>query len=146
MWPNEASVMTKEIRYLAFSNEELSMALAKYRRSQANPFPGDTIENLNIIQMHGHFILRVFTNGNQPGKGNIVQIEQHEVLSALIFFCKHQGIPLAMKAYKSLEVIGDQIAMLTTANFTYDRPEEKHGSIVYTDDDLEHSKQGLKSP
>jgi hypothetical protein len=66
------------------------------------------------------------------------------VLSALILFCKSVGIPLALKAHKALDVIGDQVAMLTTVNFSYNRPEEKNGVIVYTDDELEASKASLQ--
>ena len=56
------------------------------------------------------------------------------MLSALILFCKSVGIPLALKAHKALDVIGYEVATPTTVNFSYNRPEEKNGVIVYTDE------------
>src|SRR5690242_12665114 len=137
--------MTKEIRFLTFSNEEVTTALGEFRRSQAKPFPGNTIERLAIQQVQETFMVMVQARDSRSGKTTPVQVGCHEVLAALIFFCKRRGIPLAMKANKTLEVIGDQITMLMTANFSYNRPEERNGTIVYTDDDLEVNKYNLQT-
>jgi hypothetical protein len=136
--------MPREINYLAFSTEELCAALSGFRRSQSNPLPGDTVERLTIQKMETSFQVTAWVKDNRSGKVTPVVAEAHEVLSALILFCKRAGIPLALKAHKGLDVIGDQVAMLTTVNFSYSRPEEKNGAIVYTDDELEASKASLQ--
>ncbi len=137
--------MPKEINYLAFSNEELSTALTEFRRSQANPFPSNRIERLSIRQAQGTFVVTVRLLDRRSGKVIPIEVGPTEVLAAIIFFCKRHRIPLAMRAHKSLDVIGNQIALLTTANFSYSRPEQKDGAIIYTDDDLKASKASLES-
>ena len=109
----------------------------------ADPLPGDRFRQLEVQQAEGTFLVWLQIKDSQSGKVMPVTVPSHEVLAALILFCKHQGIPLARKAYKTLEVNGDQIAMLTTANFSYSRPMEKSGTIIYSDDDLEASKASL---
>jgi|SRR4051812_19624004 hypothetical protein len=136
--------MPREINYLAFSTEELSAAIAVFRRSQGNPLPGDTVERLTIRTVEKSFQVAALVKDSRSGKMTVIMVESHEVLSALILFCKHAGIPLSLKAHKGLDVIGDQVAMLTTLNFSYSRPEEKNGAIVYTDDELEASKTSLQ--
>jgi hypothetical protein len=136
--------MPREINYLAFSTEELSAALAGFRCSQGNPFPGDMVERLTIRKTETSFQVTARIKITRSGKVILVMVEPHEVLSALILFCKSVGIPLALKAHKALDVIGDQVAMLTTVNFSYNRPEEKNGVIVYTDDELEANKASLQ--
>lgn len=136
--------MPREINYLVFSNEELFAALAGFRRSQGNPLPGDAVERLTIRKTETSFQVMARVKTNRSGKVIPVMVEPHEVLSALILFCKSIGIPLALKAHKALDVIGDQVAMLTTVNFSYNRPEEKNGVIVYTDDELEANKASLQ--
>ena len=137
--------MPKEINYLVFSNEELSAAITGLRRSQGNPLPGDTVERLTTRKTETSFQVTVWVKTNRSGKVILVIVDPHEVLSALILFCKSVGIPLALKAHKALDVIGDQVAMLATVNFSYSRPEEKNGVIVYTDDELEASKTSLQA-
>jgi hypothetical protein len=136
--------MPKEINYLVFSNEELSAAITGFRRSQGNPLPGDTVERLTTRKTETSFQVTAWVKTNRSGKVIPVMVDPHEVLSALILFCKSVGIPLALKAHKALDVIGDQVAMLTTVNFSYNRPEEKNGAIVYTDDELEAGKTRLQ--
>ena len=136
--------MPKEINYLVFSNEELSAAITGLRRSQGNPLPGDTVERLTTRKTETSFQVTVWVKTNRSGKVILVIVDPHEVLSALILFCKSVGIPLALKAHKVLDVIGNQVAMLTTVNFSYNRPEEKNGVIVYTDDELEAGKTRLQ--
>ena len=136
--------MPKEINYLVFSNEELSAAITGLRRSQGNPLPGDTVERLTTRKTETSFQVTAWVKTNRSGKVIPVMVDSHEVLSALILFCKSVGIPLALKAHKALDVIGDQVAMLSTVNFSYNRPEEKNGAIVYTDDELEAGKTRLQ--
>ena len=136
--------MPKEINYLVFSNEELSAAITGLRRSQGNPLPGDTVERLTTRKTETSFQVTAWVKTNRSGKVIPVMVDPHEVLSALILFCKSVGIPLALKAHKVLDVIGNQVAMLTTVNFAYNRPEQKNGAIVYTDDELEAGKTRLQ--
>src|SRR5690349_10885695 len=136
--------MPKEINYLVFSNEELSAAITGLRRSQGNPLPGDTVERLTTRKTETSFQVTAWVKTNRSGKVIPVMVDPHEVLSALILFCKSVGIPLALKAHKALDVFGDQVAMLSTVNFSYNRPEEKNGAIVYTDDELEAGKTRLQ--
>jgi hypothetical protein len=105
--------MPREINYLAFSTEELSAAIAVFRRSQGNPLPGDTVERLTIRTVEKSFQVAALVKDSRSGKMTVIMVESHEVLSALILFCKHAGIPLSLKAHKGLDVIGDQVAMLT---------------------------------
>jgi hypothetical protein len=80
----------------------------------------------------------------RSGRVARVAVEPHEVLSALILFCKRAGIPLALRAHKTLDVVGGRVSLLSTANFAYSRPEERDGAIVYTDDELEAGKASLQ--
>ena len=94
--------MPREINYLVFSTEELFAALAGFRRSQGNPLPGDTVERLTIRKTEASFQVTARVKTNRSGRVISVMVEPHEVLSALILFCKSVGIPLALKAHKAL--------------------------------------------
>jgi hypothetical protein len=139
-----AQAMPREINYLAFSDAELSAALRHFRLSQANLLPGDTVEHLAVRRAERTFHVVACIKDGRSGRVTRVAVEPHEVLSALILFCKRAGIPLALGAHKTLDVIGGQVSLLSTANFSYNRPEERDGAIVYTDDELEASKASLR--
>jgi hypothetical protein len=139
-----AQVMPREINYLAFSDAELSAALRHFRLSQGTLHPGDTVEHLAVRRAERTFHVVACVKDGRSGRVARVAVEPHEVLSALILFCKRAGIPLALRAHKTLDVVGGRVSLLSTANFAYSRPEERDGAIVYTDDDLEAGKACLQ--
>ena len=47
----------------------------------------------------------------------------------LVLFCRNRRIPLATRASKRLELVGDQVALLTTLNLAAAGPRTETGSI-----------------
>jgi hypothetical protein len=66
-----------------------------------------------------------------------------EVLGALIQFCRSHRIPLAQRAHKSVEVFGDQLALMTTINLSRGEPSVDGGTIRYNGNDVAETRQRL---
>ncbi|HEY0523396.1 MAG TPA: hypothetical protein VGD08_08400 [Stellaceae bacterium] len=119
--------MPKEIRYLLFSAQEVQTAVIEFyrkrrggaaaavpaRRSAAAMEPGLAIELCQRADGEPFALLRVGPPGGRDAAAAI-ELAAPDLVSALILYCKDKRIPIPAGGYKSLEIVGDELGLLTT--------------------------------
>ena len=126
--------MPKEIHYFLFTREEVFDALVRFQATRAERLPHDTVATVRLIEDHQGVSAMIV--GNSKAKPNFsADFDNADILGALVLFCRNRRIPLATRASKRLELIGDQVALLTTLNVALKARSAANGSIRYEDDD-----------
>jgi hypothetical protein len=137
--------MPKEIHYFLFSNEELHVALTQFQRARSETLPAGGIPALKLESGPGGLSARLtITATDESASRRTFEFNEQQLLGAVTLFCKSQRIPLAVRAEKRLEVVGDRLALLATVNAERGAPEKQEGTIRYTDQDLESRRRKLK--
>lgn len=109
--------MPTEIRKLIFSRDELAEAITNHRNGahHDNGSKHDDLPSGSIMfcRVHQDTQLRVTVKILPDGETNIqtVQLQPEFVGSALMQYCIDRKIPMPKGASKSLEAMGDNIAM-----------------------------------
>lgn len=135
--------MPKEIHYFLFTREEVFDALVRFQATRAEKLPHDAVATIKLrSDKHGVSAMIVGQSKAKPGFS--VDFDNADILGALVLFCRNRRIPLATRASKRLELVGDQIALLTTLNLAAKAPSTDTGSIRYEDDDVEARRQMVK--
>jgi hypothetical protein len=126
--------MTKEIRYLLFSNEELYQALTASLRARDKPLPKGFLKSIRVGTTDKPQIALRYVSDN--GAESTIAFEDQDVLSALIVYCRQNHIPLAAKATKALEIRGGAVGLFCTLNFKATKITTTDNKVSYGD---EHS-------
>jgi|JI10StandDraft_1071094.scaffolds.fasta_scaffold297663_2 hypothetical protein len=135
--------MPKEIHYFLFAREEVFDALVRFQATRAEKLPHDAVATIKLrADKSGLFAMIVGKSKAKPSFS--VDFENADILGALVLFCRNRRIPLATRASKRLELVGDQVALLTTMNLTAKAPSAGAGTIRYEDDDVEARRQMVK--
>ena len=100
----------KELRYLLFSNEELSLALLAWLRVRNSELSQGFLKRLTINNLGKPDITLTYIN-NKGGE-LLHRFDDQDVVSALILHCRENHIPLSARASKSLEVHEGSIGLL----------------------------------
>ena len=124
--------MPKEIRYLLFSAQEVQTAVIEAyrkrrggaaaavpaRRTAAAMEPGLAIELCQRADGEPFALLRLGPPGGGGGGRDAspaaIELAAPDLVSALILYCKDKRIPIPAGGYKSLEIVGDELGLLTT--------------------------------
>ena len=107
--------MTKEVRYMLFSNEELYQALTLHLRSRNFELPKGFLKSIQIGETGMPVIALTYVC--DKGGDLAFRFDNQEVLGALIGYCRHFHIPLPSKGAKTLEIKDGSIGLLSTMNF-----------------------------
>ena len=107
--------MTKEVRYMLFSNEELYQALTLLLRARNFEMPKGFLKSIQIGEASVPVIALTYVC--DKGGELAFRFDNHEVLGALIGYCHHFRIPLPSKGAKTLEIKDGSIGLLSTMNF-----------------------------
>ena len=100
----------KELRYLLFSNEELSLALLSWLRVRNSELSQGFLKRLTINNIGKPDI--TITYISNKGAEMLHRFDDQDVVSALILYCRENHIPLSARAAKSLEVHDGTIGLL----------------------------------
>jgi len=100
----------KELRYLLFCNEELSLALLSWLRVRNSELSQGFLKRLTINNLGKPDITLTYIN-NKGGE-LLHRFDDQDVVSALILYCRENHIPLSARAAKSLEVHDGAIGLL----------------------------------
>jgi hypothetical protein len=104
--------MPTELRTIVFSQQEVLEALVALDRVSKQGWPAGQIMGLHLESepaLSVHLDLMA-----TDGLRKRVAIAIPNVAAALIGYCKSKRIPLARHARKSLQVVGDQLALRLT--------------------------------
>jgi hypothetical protein len=137
--------MTKEIHYFLFSKEEVFSALVDYQYSLARPLPKGSTATLRMTERTDGIeaTVQCRSEGN-PDEETELTFSSMDLLAAIILYCSKGRIPMAARANKRLELLGDQLALLTTMNLEHPRPETHNNAIRYTDDAVESRRKAIR--
>jgi len=135
--------MPKEIHYFLFTREEVFDALVRFQATRAEKLPHDAVATIKLREDKAGVSAMIV--GKSKAKPSFsFDFENADILGALVLFCRNRRIPLATRASKRLELVGDQVALLTTMNLTTKAPSTGTGSIRYEDDDVEARRQMVR--
>ena len=101
--------MPNESRVISFSNAEAVDALVEYCAATKRELPKGGI---NRLVFSNDTEIKVTAQFNEGAPS--ISFYQNEVAAALIFYCNTQGIPVARRALKSLQVAQDTVALHLT--------------------------------
>src|SRR5689334_5186267 len=100
--------MTKEIHYFLFSKEEVFSALVDYQYSLAKPMPKGSTASLRMTERSDGIEAVVQCRSDEnPGEATEVSFSSTDLLAAIILYCSKGRIPMAARANKRLELLGD---------------------------------------
>jgi hypothetical protein len=102
--------MPTELRQLIFSRDELAEAIANYNGAATNGVPAGRIMFCKVTQNSGIFVtVKIVPEGET--EVHTVHLDKNTVGAALMKYCLDKNIPMPKKASKTLQAIGDNIAM-----------------------------------
>ncbi|HYC05333.1 MAG TPA: hypothetical protein VED40_18715 [Azospirillaceae bacterium] len=105
--------MPTEIRHIIFANDEIIRAVVEYHKRTANPLPAGSVVR-SAPEKYEDQIRLVLQIDIDSGMRQTLIIEEATFAAALIFFCMQNKIPLPATAAKSLQFVGEQVALRVT--------------------------------
>ncbi len=135
--------MPKEIHYFLFTREEVFNALVRFQATRAEKLPHDAVATVKLREEKGG-VSAMLVGKSKTKPGFSFEYENADIVGALVLYCRNRRIPLATRASKRLELVGDQIALLTTLNLTAKAPSADALSVRYEDDDVEARRQMVR--
>ena len=107
--------MPSELRTLVFSNEELREAVLHYHKTAVQILPSQRIASCEV--KNGHEVtLHLLVYDEAQSKNVSIVLETCMVAAVLLKYCFKTRIPIPRTCEKSLQVIGDNIALKITIN------------------------------
>ena len=109
--------MPAEIRHVLFSHAEaLEAVIEQWRRSRSSLPKGQVVDTKVEEPSNGGALRFVFTvqpdDSTRPPRS--YEVEDLELMAALITYCKGRGVPLPMKADKKLQRFGGRLGLVLT--------------------------------
>jgi len=105
--------MLKEIRKIIFPEGDLLEALTALRQKQGTPIPAGTVKSVEVRDGDGvEAALKLEVAGS--GEEEEIQFRPAELAAAMLAHCLRQKIPLPRCARKSVEICGEQAALIVT--------------------------------
>jgi hypothetical protein len=127
--------MPKEIRYLLFSAQEVQTAVTEFYRKRRGGADGGgsaaavpparrtiEVEPALAIELRRRADGEPFALVRAGKPGGIgrgaaaasAELAAPDLVGALLLYCKDRRIPIPAGGYKSLEIVGDELGLLTT--------------------------------
>lgn len=109
--------MPTEFRQLIFSRDELAKALANYREDTEGSVPSGNIVFCQIMQNSDlRVMIKVLPDGETQVHSRELGVDV--IAPALMKYCLDNKIPMPRNSEKSLEAIGENIAMTVSIDRT----------------------------
>ena len=105
--------MPTETRRLVFTSDELKEALTRYSQTGTQALPRGQVVGCDLKGERG---VQAVVAVSDPGSGEVrkVDLDATQLGACLIKFCLDNKIPLPRDGTKSLQVVGDDIALRIT--------------------------------
>ncbi len=103
--------MPSEHRQIVFARNELDAAIAAYRESHDDSIPEGRITECSI---DAHTRIAVMVGFLEDGEDapKVAEISASTVAAALISYCMEKGIPIPRQSHKTVQQLGDNIALV----------------------------------
>ncbi len=116
--------MPSELRYIIFTETEIKAAALGYLSSKAILLPGTKSSKANLEAVSASSLIISFVR-DEFGKRERRVMTSHEVIEALILWCRSKAIALPFRAHKDLIKIGPVLCMRIALNV----PEKNVGTV-----------------
>ena len=103
--------MPSEIRQIIFRNDELTEAIDSYRVFAAEELPAGDVVSCTLDSHYSVTVKLGFAEKGDPETSE-VELPPSSVAAALLAFCIGKGIPIPRYSDKSIQIIGDNIALV----------------------------------
>ena len=143
--------MTREVRYLMFSEEELYLALTEALRVQGKKIPKGTLKRIHVGTTAKPDIALHYINNkgaetiSDQGAEIVIPFEDQDVMSALLLYCRQHNIPMSAKATKTIEIKDGTVGMFCTLNFKVTTMTSQDDKISYGDKQANGMKEMAKT-
>ena len=101
--------MPTEHRCIEFSRQEVLTAIAEYNKVTSAKIPPGTLKHITFKDDGG--IVAEMEFYDVDGKGFTHVLKEKHLAAALLSFCLREKIPMARRAEKSLQIMGDSLAL-----------------------------------
>ena len=124
----------KELRCLAFSEQEVAAAIIERRRKLREPLPEGSIQKVSYHIENGVTVTIRAVSG--VGRENVLVIPESEASAALVNYCMSRGIPMPAVSEKYLHMVNDALTLIITVRFNkahrgaYAGTEDPAGALV----------------
>lgn len=116
--------MPSELRYIMFTETEIKAAALDYLSSKSVLLPGTESSKANLEAVSASSLIISFVK-DEFGKRERRVMTSHEVIEALILWCRSKAVALPFRAQKDLIKIGPVLCMRIALNV----PEKNIGSV-----------------
>jgi hypothetical protein len=100
-----------ELRQIAFSATEVTIAVRDHRRRTRNPLPTGTIVGFAMRSDNGIYADMAISD-DSTGKQTTIRINDEALAAALILYCIDHKIPVPVKAAKSLALSDGELRLI----------------------------------
>ena len=105
----------KELRCLAFTDQEVALAIIERRRRLREPLPEGAIQKVSYETTNG-IAVNILAHTDQ-GSDSSITAHDSEVSAALVNYCVNRRIPMPVDADKYVQVISDSLTLMITMRF-----------------------------
>ena len=105
----------KELRCLAFTEQEVVAAVVERRRRLREPLPEGAVQGVSYRTEGG--IAVTIHAVNSEGQNTAITVPEAEASAALVNFCMSRKIPMPVDSDKYLQVIKDSLTLMITMRF-----------------------------
>lgn len=108
--------MPTELRKLVFSKQELEAAIIAHNRSAAEKLPSGPVTKCEVQKPDDVIKVALEVTDQRTGETHKIDLNSAYLAAALLRFCIEKKIPLPRDSSKSLQVVGDSLALNVTKN------------------------------
>ena len=119
--------MPTELRRLVFSKQELVEAIDSHNRNAAEKLPPGSVASCEVRKEEDNISAAIEITDQQSGETQQVELNAAYLGAALLRFCIDKKIPLPRQSAKSLQVVGDNIALNITKGLVERKLSRKTG-------------------
>ncbi len=103
--------MPSEHRQIVFGKSELNEAISAYRESHGDGIPDGRVTACSVDAKKRIAVMIAFLKDGED-KPTVAEISASAVAAALIAYCMGKGIPIPRQSHKSVQQLGDNIALV----------------------------------
>jgi len=104
-----------EARYIVFSRVELTAAIRQYFAKTGRGLPIGQCRKLHL-SIEASIVAHLEIVEDRNDRIHEIPVDSDQVMSALILYCKDEGIPLPLHATKVLQMAGSNICLYILKN------------------------------
>ena len=120
--------MAQEVRSILFTAEEIRKAITQLLMQRIRGLNPNCIDRVQVEVRDGQARAIVYFSKEL---GTSRPLDAHELMTAMLLYCRQARIPLSNRAQKRLDVIGGCLSLSTALNLNRIDPWIEGGTIIH---------------